>query len=50
MGNVFFKLITGEALGKKSPVPVYSPLYFLELKSNAKEGVKIGDKLFGECA
>ncbi len=27
-----FKLIAGEAFGRKSPVPVYSPLYFLEFR------------------
>src|SRR5690554_5726820 len=30
--NTQFKLIAGEAFGYKSPVPVYSPLYFLEIK------------------
>lgn len=47
-GNVSIKLIAGEAFGRKSPVPVYSPLYFLELKSNTKQDIKIGDDLFGE--
>jgi len=46
--NISFRLIAGEAFGKKSPVPVYSPLYFLELKSKAKQKIKIGDDLFGE--
>lgn len=45
-----FKLIAGEALGYKSPVPVHSPLYFIEIKSRAPAKVKIGDKLFGESA
>ncbi len=44
-----FKLIAGELFGKKSPVPVYSPLYFLEIKSKQKQIVNIGDQLFGEC-
>lgn len=48
--GISFKLIAGEAFGKKSPVPVYSPLYFLELKSSKKQTVKIGDHLFGESA
>ena len=43
-----FKLIAGEAFGKKSPVPVYSPLYFVEIKSTTKQEVNIGDHLFGE--
>jgi redox-sensitive bicupin YhaK (pirin superfamily) len=48
--NVDFKLIAGEAFGYKSPVPVYSPLYFLELKSTTRQKVSIGDFLFGESA
>lgn len=46
--NVTFKLIAGEVFGKKSSVPVYSPLYLLELKSTARQTVTIGDHLFGE--
>ncbi|TDE52638.1 pirin family protein [Flavobacterium sp. GT3P67] len=46
--NVSFKLIAGEVLGKKSAVPVYSPLYLLELKSTTRQTVTIGDHLFGE--
>lgn len=45
-----FKLIAGEAFGKKSPVPVYSPLYFIEIKSTEKQTVTIGDALYGESA
>ncbi|NDI98968.1 pirin family protein [Flavobacterium sp. LaA7.5] len=44
------KLIAGEAFEKKSPVPVYSPLYFIELKSTEKTTVSIGDSLYGESA
>lgn len=46
--GVIFKLIAGEAFGKKSPVPVYSPLYMLEIKSTAVATINIGDDLFGE--
>lgn len=46
--GVQFKLIAGEVFGKKSPVPVYSPMYLLELKSNTATNVKIGEHLFGE--
>lgn len=46
--GVRFKLIAGEAFGKKSPIPVYSPLYFLELKNEKETTVKIGEYLFGE--
>ena len=46
--GVTAKLIAGEAFGKRSPVPVYSPLYFLELKSTAKQTIAIGNGLYGE--
>lgn len=46
--GVDFKLIAGEAFGKKSPIPVYSPMYLLELKSTTVATVKIGEHLFGE--
>lgn len=46
--GVQFKLIAGEAFGKKSPIPVYSPMYLLELKSTTQTTVKIGEHLFGE--
>ena len=48
--NIAFKLIAGEVLGKKSPVPVYSPLYLLELISTTHQTVTIGEHLFGESA
>lgn len=48
--DVQFKLIAGEAFGKKSPVPVYSPLYYLEIKSDKKQQITIGEHLFGESA
>lgn len=44
------KLIAGEAFGKQSPVPVYSPLYFIEIKSDSSQTVSIGDALYGESA
>jgi redox-sensitive bicupin YhaK (pirin superfamily) len=46
--GVSFKLIAGEAFGKKSPVPVYSPLYFIEIKSKTTQKINIGKDLFGE--
>lgn len=48
--NVHYKLIAGEAFGRKSPVPVYSPLYFLEIKSKEAATINIGKELFGESA
>lgn len=45
-----FKLIAGDAFGKKSAVPVYSPLYFLEIKNTEPVTLDIGKHLFGESA
>lgn len=45
---VNFKLIAGEAFGKKSPIPVYSPLYFIEIKNKEEKILTIGEELFGE--
>jgi redox-sensitive bicupin YhaK (pirin superfamily) len=47
-GTVSYKLIAGEAFGKKSPVPVYSKLYMLEIKSSETKTLNIGHALFGE--
>lgn len=46
--GIEFKLIAGEAFDKKSPVPVYSKLFFIEIKSHERKTVAIGDSLFGE--
>lgn len=45
-----FKLIAGEAFGRKSGVPTYSPLYFIEIKNAKPQKVNIGKDLFGESA
>jgi redox-sensitive bicupin YhaK (pirin superfamily) len=45
-----FKLIAGSVFGRVSPVPVYSPLYFIEIKSIDGGQVDIGHELFGESA
>ncbi|CAM1363199.1 Pirin-like protein CC_3178 [Tenacibaculum soleae] len=44
-----FKLIAGEAFGKKSPVPVFSKLFMIEIKSTSKQEVNIGENLYGEA-
>ncbi len=44
-----FKLVAGEAFGKKSPVPVYSKLFMIEIRSKASETLSIGDELYGEA-
>jgi len=46
--GIDYKLIAGTVMGKSSPVPVYSPLYFLELKSKERQSVSIGHALYGE--
>lgn len=48
--EVNFKLIAGETMGRKSPVPVYSPLYLIEIKTTQAKTINIGDYLFGESA
>lgn len=49
VGTATFKLIAGDAFGKKSPVPVYSKLFMLEIKSIEKQTINIGKDLFGEA-
>lgn len=48
-GDLQFKLVAGEAFGKKSPVPVFSNLFMLEIKSKTKQVVNIGKALYGEA-
>jgi len=43
-----YKLIAGEAFGRESPVPVYSKLYMIEIKSKIRQHIKIGHELYGE--
>ena len=46
--GVQFKLIAGEAFHRKSPVPVYSKLYMLELKNKTQKELVLGQNLYGE--
>lgn len=46
--DVTFRLIAGEVMGRKSPVPVYSPLYLVEIKAEKGGEITIGNELFGE--
>lgn len=46
--GVTYKLIAGELKDIKSPVPVHSWLYFVEIKTKSAQKVTIGDQLFGE--
>lgn len=43
-----FKLIAGEFMEHRSPVPVHSPLYLLEIKANETTSLSLGNDLFGE--
>ena len=36
-------------MGRQSPVPVFSPLYYLEIKSKKAGSVRIGGDLYGEA-
>ncbi|MDF7818314.1 pirin family protein [Runella sp. MFBS21] len=47
--GVMYKLIAGEAFGHSSPVPVYSQLYLLEIKSATRQTVQISHGLYGEA-
>lgn len=49
-GDVSYKVIAGEVLGRKSPVPVYSPLYMIEVKTTTRQSIDLGKSLFGESA
>lgn len=46
--NMEFTLIAGEGFGRKSSVPVYSPLFMIQLKSTTKSVFDVGDNLKGE--
>ena len=46
--DVSYKLIAGEAFGKKSPVPVYSKLYMIEVKAEKDSLIDIRGELYGE--
>lgn len=44
-----YKLIAGEVLGHRSPVPVYSRLYLLEISCTAEHEVRFAEGLYGEA-
>ena len=48
--GVSYKVIAGEAMGRKSPVPVYSALYMIEVKTTVRKTIHLGKDLFGESA
>lgn len=46
--GIHFKLIAGKIEDHESPVPVHSPLYFLEIRTSEAKKINIGKNLFGE--
>ncbi|GAB2799638.1 pirin family protein [Rhabdobacter roseus] len=46
--DVAYKLLAGTFRGHESPIPVYSPLFLLEITSNVRQRIDIGADLFGE--
>jgi redox-sensitive bicupin YhaK (pirin superfamily) len=47
--GINYTLVAGTIMGKTSPVPVYSKLYFLQMKCTQKQTVNIGAELYGEA-
>ena len=48
--GVDFKLIAGKYKDLVSPVPVHSPLFYIEIKTTEDVKVNLGEGLFGESA
>ena len=48
-GQLQLKLIAGKVLGQESPVPIYSPLYLIEVIAEDDDSIAFGEALFGEC-
>jgi redox-sensitive bicupin YhaK (pirin superfamily) len=46
--EISLKLIAGEAFGRKSPVPVYSRLFLVEVKSKSSQILTLNKALYGE--
>lgn len=47
-GDISWRLIAGEVMDKKSPVPVYSKLYLIEVSSPTRQDINITGHLYGE--
>ncbi|WP_435625637.1 pirin family protein [Flagellimonas sp.] len=47
-GATEFTLVAGEGYGKKSPVPVYTPLFMVEIKNESEYVLDIQNSLKGE--
>ena len=47
--GIHYTLVAGEAMGRKSPVPVYSPLFMIEIKSDTRQTINLSRQLKGEA-
>jgi redox-sensitive bicupin YhaK (pirin superfamily) len=47
-GDVQYRLIAGAAMGRQSAVPVFSPLFFLEISSTSDAEITLAGRLSGE--
>lgn len=47
-GNAEFKLVAGEGFGRKSPLPVHSPIFMLDVRSTGRQSFDASGQLFGE--
>ncbi|MGW9686235.1 pirin family protein [Flagellimonas sp. 2504JD1-5] len=47
-GDAEFTLVAGEGYGKKSPVPTYSPLFMVEIKTKEAYKLNVNGELKGE--
>lgn len=48
LNGINFKLVAGKGFGRKSPVPVFSDLFMVEVKSTEKSALEISGQLNGE--
>ena len=47
-GGIDYTLVAGQGFGRQSPLPVYSPLFMVELKSAAPNSLDVNGQLQGE--
>lgn len=47
--GIRYTLVAGEAFGRKSPVPVYSKLFMIEIKSTKSQKLNLSNHLPGEA-
>lgn len=49
-GNLVLTLVAGEGYGRRSPLPVYSPLFMLDIVAKGDQELRIDGELSGEIA